>query len=171
MGLAWRDELLCALVFGHASSRRAQAALGRLLQLLDQSDRGDSSRTAADVPQVEQLIDALRAFADGQPVDFRHVAIDTGHLTPFARRVTAACRRIPWGQTRTYGQLAAACGRPHAARAVGQVMAANRWPLVVPCHRVLAAGGHLGGYSAPRGLAMKRRLLAMEQAALPTCPR
>jgi len=81
------------------------------------------------------------------PVEFDRVVVDDAHLTPFARRVTAACRRIPWGEVRTYGQLAAVCGSPDAARAVGRVMAANRYPLIVPCHRVLAAGGRLGGYS------------------------
>ncbi len=74
----------------------------------------------------------------------------------------AACRRIPWGQTRSYAQLAAVAGRPGAARAVGSVMAKNRVPLVVPCHRVIASSGQLGGYSAPQGLSLKRRLLAME---------
>ena len=64
--------------------------------------------------------------------------------------------------TRSYGEVAAAAGSPGAARAVGQVMAANRTPLIVPCHRVLAAGGKIGGFSAPQGLALKRRLLALE---------
>ena len=75
-------------------------------------------------------------------------------------------RRLPAdsrGLTRTYGELAAECGSPGAARAVGSVMAKNRYPLIVPCHRVLAAGGELGGYSAPDGLKMKRRLLEMER--------
>jgi len=111
------------------------------------------------------LAEDLRRFADGEPVDFGRVLIDERHLAPFARRVVAACRRIPWGQTRSYGQLAAECGSPAAARAVGQVMARNRYPLVVPCHRVLASGGRLGGFSAPQGLRLKRRLLALESPA------
>ena len=99
-------------------------------------------------------------------MDFSDVPLALDHLTPFGRRVVAACRRIPWGQTRSYGELAAECGSPGAARAVGSVMAKNRYPLIVPCHRVLAAGGELGGYSAPDGLKMKRRLLAMEGRTL-----
>jgi methylated-DNA-[protein]-cysteine S-methyltransferase len=96
-------------------------------------------------------------------VDFSDVPLALDHLTSFGRRVVAACRRIRWGQTRSYGELASECGAAGAARAVGTVMAKNRYPLIVPCHRVLAARGALGGYSAPDGLRMKRRLLAMEQ--------
>jgi methylated-DNA-[protein]-cysteine S-methyltransferase len=98
-------------------------------------------------------------------VDFSYVPLALDHLTPFARQVVVACRRISWGLVSSYGELAARCGSPGAARAVGSVMAKNRYPLVVPCHRVLAAGGALGGYSAPDGLRMKRRLLAMERNA------
>ena len=108
------------------------------------------------------MAEDLERFAAGEPVDFGRVTLDTNHLTPFGRRIVTACRRIPFGQTRSYSQLAAICGSPGAARAVGQVMAKNRFPLVVPCHRVLAAGGRIGGFSAPDGLRMKRRLLSIE---------
>jgi methylated-DNA-[protein]-cysteine S-methyltransferase len=84
-----------------------------------------------------------------------------GH-TAFQRRVIRCCRQIPWGATRSYAELAARAGSPRAARAVGAVMAANRFPLIVPCHRVIGARGSLGGYSAPTGLVMKSRLLARE---------
>ena len=80
-------------------------------------------------------------------------AVDERHLTPIS--AAASCRpagEFPRGETRSYGELAAQCGSPGAARAVGQVMAKNRYPLVVPCHRVLAAGGRIGGFSAPQGL-------------------
>ena len=73
-----------------------------------------------------------------------------------------ACQRIPRGETLSYGELAAKVGNPGAARAVGTVMSSNPLPLVIPCHRVLGAGGCLGGYSARQGVAMKRRLLEME---------
>jgi methylated-DNA-[protein]-cysteine S-methyltransferase len=81
--------------------------------------------------------------------------------TPFQRRVYREIARIPYGETRSYGELARAIGRPAAARAVGAANGANPVALVVPCHRVIAAGGHLGGYGG--GLALKRRLLAMER--------
>jgi O-6-methylguanine DNA methyltransferase len=176
MALAYRgDETIHGLVFGHATPRQAVAALGRALDTaVDRFsvDRFSVDRFSVDVvgddtqlsPTMDRIIDRLCRYAAGELVDFSDVRTDDRHLTTFGRRVRAACRRIPRGQTRTYGQLAAVCGSPGAARAVGQVMARNRHPLVVPCHRVLAAGGGLGGFSAPQGLAMKRRLLTMENA-------
>lgn len=81
--------------------------------------------------------------------------------TPFQRAVWEALLRIPVGETRTYGQLAAAIGRPKAARAVGQACGANPIPVLIPCHRVVAGSGGLGGFSG--GLEWKRRLLAVER--------
>ncbi len=131
--------------------------------------RGEETPSLVDFLEVEEqpestidVIGRLRAYAADEEVDFSDVRVDERHLTDFGRRVVKACRRIPRGQTRSYGQLAAVCGSPGAARAVGQVMAKNRYPLIVPCHRVLAAGGLLGGFSAPQGLTMKRRLLELE---------
>jgi methylated-DNA-[protein]-cysteine S-methyltransferase len=88
--------------------------------------------------------------------------VDLDGLPPFQRKVLLAERRVPYGRTITYGALAAKVGRPRAARAVGQALAHNPVPLVVPCHRVIAAGGGLGGFGG--GLALKRRLLALEGA-------
>ncbi len=112
------------------------------------------------------LIDRLRAYAAGRPVNFLDVAVALGPLSDFRRRIVRCCRRIPYGKTATYGQLARLAGSPNAARAVGQVMAANRVPIIVPCHRVVAAGGSLGGFSAPGGVELKRRLLELEAEAL-----
>jgi methylated-DNA-[protein]-cysteine S-methyltransferase len=168
MALARREDVLAGLAFGHASQRQASDALRRIL--------GHASATpiAVDFFEVEEqsatirnLVERLCDFAAGEPVDFTDVAIDGAHLTSFGRRIVNACRRIPRGQTRSYGQLAAVCGSPGAARAVGQVMAKNRYPLVVPCHRVVASGGVIGGFSAPQGRAMKRRLLELESTMRP----
>ena len=82
--------------------------------------------------------------------------------TPFQRRVYEALLRIPRGQVRTYSQVARMIGRPQAARAVGQALKRNRWAPAIPCHRVIASDGKLGGYSAAGGLAAKRRLLDQE---------
>ena len=163
MAVAWQDEALHGVVFGYASHRQARLALARSLYRPGQFWRFPGQGQLADGPSwLQNLADDLQRFADGEPVDFRYVPLSEAHLTRFARRVTAACRAISWGQVTTYGELAARCGSSAAARAVGSVMAKNRYPLVVPCHRVLGAGGALGGYSAPDGLKMKRRLLAME---------
>ena len=166
MAVAWRDDMLDGNVFGHASRRAAELAIARIPGLPQAFCRLDADDQATGMPGwVAELIDMLSRYSEGEPVDFSEVPLALDHLTPFGRHVIAACRRIPWGLTRSYGELAAECGSPGAARAVGSVMAKNRYPLIVPCHRVLAAGGELGGYSAPDGLDMKRRLLAMERTA------
>jgi methylated-DNA-[protein]-cysteine S-methyltransferase len=88
---------------------------------------------------------------------------DRSHsLTEFQKDVLKACRRIPPGRTLTYGQLAEKLGHPRAARAVGNALARNPVPLVVPCHRVVAGGGKFGGFSAEAGVPLKKRLLALE---------
>ena len=88
-------------------------------------------------------------------------------VTPFQREVYEALLRIPKGQVRTYAQVARMIGRPMAARAVGQALKRNRWAPKIPCHRVIASDGTLGGYSAPGGLAAKCRLLRREGARNP----
>lgn len=167
MAIAYYGNVLQGVVFGNASREKATRALMRNLGASTGTARFDrlaSSQPPSDA--IAALVDRLNRYSAGEQVDFRDVEIDVSHLTPFGRRVVAACRRIPRGQSRAYGQLATVCGSPGAARAVGQVMAKNRFPLVVPCHRVLAAGGGLGGFSAPSGIAMKRRLLAMEAMSI-----
>ena len=82
--------------------------------------------------------------------------------TPFQRKVYEALLKVPKGQVRTYAQIARSVGKPQAARAVGQALRRNRWTLEIPCHRVIASDGKLGGYSAAGGLAAKRRLLLQE---------
>jgi methylated-DNA-[protein]-cysteine S-methyltransferase len=163
MAVAWQDDMLRGLVFGYASRRQAAVALARMPWLPNQFWRLLGEGQLAEQPVwLREVVARLQRYADGEPVDFSEVPLATDHLTAFARRVVAACRRVRWGQVSTYGDLAAECGSPGAARAVGSVMAKNCFPLIVPCHRVLASGGGLGGYSAPDGLRMKRRLLAME---------
>ncbi len=103
----------------------------------------------------------VQEFFEGVEVDF-DVAIDLSAMTPFRKRVMSACREVPQGKTASYADLARAAGRPLAARAVGQVMARNPLPLVVPCHRIVASDRTLGGFSSPGGLGEKERLLRLE---------
>lgn len=108
----------------------------------------------------------LQAYFSGESppsVDFPRDLTVCGGFLP----VYEAARRIPPGQQRTYGQLAELCGKPGAARWVGTAMGRNPWPPYVPCHRVVAAGGKLGGFSAPGGVNTKVRLLQLEGALLP----
>jgi O-6-methylguanine DNA methyltransferase len=109
------------------------------------------------------LVYRLQKYSSGAPDDFRDIRISWGPMTQFQRRVLEQCRRIAYGSTTSYGGLAIKAGYPPGtARAVGNCMAANRIPLIVPCHRVVCADGRSGAYSAPGGIAMKRRLLALE---------
>lgn len=105
----------------------------------------------------------LREYFAGRPVRFR-VQLDLADLTEFQRQVLEACAGIEHGRTASYGQLARRIRRPRAARAVGMALARNPVPLVVPCHRVTAGDGSLGGFSAEQGVSLKRELLALEAA-------
>ncbi|OPF65668.1 methylated-DNA--[protein]-cysteine S-methyltransferase [Hydrogenophaga sp. H7] len=114
-------------------------------------------------PPVQSAITELKAALRGErPADLRHLPLDMSRLTPFLQRVYERTRAIPPGQVLTYGELAAEMGDKHLARAIGQAMGANPFAPVVPCHRVLAAGGQPGGFSASGGAITKWRLLEIE---------
>jgi methylated-DNA-[protein]-cysteine S-methyltransferase len=153
----WSDIGLQELKFGYPTPA---AAIDGLTEFVDPTPPSKLAK---------RLIARLQKFAQGRgDDDFLDVDLDTSHLTEFGRTVTACCRRISNGHTLSYGELAATAGYAGAARAVGSVMRRNRWPLIVPCHRVVAAGHKLGGFSAPDGLDMKRRLLNLEGSELAT---
>ena len=114
--------------------------------------------------EIQRAIDAMRALLRGESRDLNDVDLDMTNVPPFDRQVYEVARTIPPGKTLTYGQIASALGDVHLARDVGQALAHNPFPLVVPCHRVLAAGGRLGGFSARGGVTTKQRLLTLEQA-------
>jgi methylated-DNA-[protein]-cysteine S-methyltransferase len=155
----------------------AAAGSNRVLRFLTmgQPDEVAALRAVAKGPLEEmpepgnwhpRLAKLLAAYAAGNEVDFSEIEIDTAHYTPFQQKVVELCRRIPSGETLSYGELAARAGAPRAARAVGSVMAKNRYPLVVPCHRVIASGGRLGGFSARNGVCLKQQLLDLESKTL-----
>jgi methylated-DNA-[protein]-cysteine S-methyltransferase len=110
------------------------------------------------LPQLQRQI---QRYFDGRPTVFR-IKLDLSDRTPFHQTVLRACAAIPYGETLTYGQLAELAGHPGAARAVGSVMAGNPIPLIVPCHRVIAAAGRPSGFSAPGGPRTRHRLLQLE---------
>lgn len=150
---AWQHKRLYALTFGHRSPQLAVTGLGL-------SAEASASVEAA---SGDAFAERLQAYADGRADDFRDVPVVLDDFTDFQRRVFHRCRRIAYGSTLAYGELAAAIGAPQAARAVGNTMARNRIPLVIPCHRVVGAAGALGGFSAPDGINLKRRLLQLEK--------
>src|SRR3954469_16556206 len=159
MALAWRDEQLTRLAFGHPSAAAAIASL-----------EGDGDWTTADAQRVpawvQTLVERLQSYAAGNEECFDDIVVELSHLSAFQQRVVRACRRIHRGRVRSYGELAAAAGSPSAARAVGNVMAQNRFPIIVRCHRVVGSAGALGGFSARDGISMKRRMLEMEGAEI-----
>ncbi|MEW6350234.1 MAG: methylated-DNA--[protein]-cysteine S-methyltransferase [Thermodesulfobacteriota bacterium] len=108
---------------------------------------------------MESLISELDAYFRGTPIVFS-TPLDPAFGTTFQRRVWDALIAIPYGQTRSYGQIAAEIGNPKAARAIGQANSVNRIPILIPCHRVIGRHGSLGGYSS--GLGLKRTLLDLE---------
>ena len=153
------------ITFGHRSATAARNSLTK--HLTNQSAAYPETdevleTSASDHPLLARLAD----FAEGAPDEFLDVQLDFTGISAFQQRVLERCRRISYGTTASYGELAERVGHAGAARAVGSTMAANRWPLVVPCHRVVQAGGQLGNYSAPQGVRMKRRLLEMESAGV-----
>lgn len=113
---------------------------------------------------ANQLAERIRAHFAGSRDSFADVDLDLEGYTPFQLAVVEALRRVPWGEVVTYGELGALAGYPNAQRATGSVCAQNRFPLVVPCHRVVAANG-IGGYGAS-GVDVKRRLLGLEGVSL-----
>jgi O-6-methylguanine DNA methyltransferase len=118
----------------------------------------------AEAPEVDRVVHRFRAYFEGERVDFADVAIEADGWTAFQRDIVAAMRRVPYGEVVSYSDLARLAGHPRAQRAAGTVCAGNRFPLVVPCHRIVSAGG-LGSYPG-LGVDYKRRMLALEGVTL-----
>jgi methylated-DNA-[protein]-cysteine S-methyltransferase len=117
--------------------------------------------------RVRDVIARIVAHLAGTKTDYGDVTLDNGAIGAFERRVYDAAAAIGWGETTTYGAIAAALGDITLSRAVGQALGRNPWPIVIPCHRVTAADGRTGGFSAPGGRATKLRLLEIEGALAP----
>lgn len=152
-GLLGTPRELIALTIGHAGADEVRAALLGV--------------TASATPVVEsdwspEIRRTLQDYARGRKVDFRSLRLNLSELTPFQEQVVAVTRRIPYGKTLSYGDVAEKAGAVRAARAVGTVMARNRFPIIVPCHRVVASGAKIGGYSGRHGVNLKRMLLQLE---------
>jgi methylated-DNA-[protein]-cysteine S-methyltransferase len=125
--------------------------------------RAPGAESGAPPPEVAEAVAAVKRYFEGEEEDFSGFKLDLGEQDPFFKKVYAAARRVGWGRTTTYGTLAMELGAgPEAARDVGQAMARNPVALIIPCYRVLAAGGKIGGFSAPGGSAAKIRMLALE---------
>jgi methylated-DNA-[protein]-cysteine S-methyltransferase len=126
--------------------------------------RAPDARETAPPPEVQQAIDAIVALLGGEASDLSAIALDMEGVPPLHRQVYEVARTIPPGRTLTYGEIAARLDGAGDARDVGQALARNPFAIVVPCHRVVAAGGKLGGFSANGGITTKLRMLAIEGA-------
>jgi methylated-DNA-[protein]-cysteine S-methyltransferase len=153
-GVGWND---IGITRFQLPARSVDATERHLLRRMPVAERGTAT------PAVVKVMTAATRYFDGEPVDFSDVELDLAGQDDFSTQIYAAARRVGWGRTTTYGALAKELGAAReAAREVGQAMANNPVPLIIPCHRVLAAGGKVGGFSAPGGSAAKLRMLELE---------
>jgi len=153
-GIAWNKVGITRFQLPTRSTEATERVLRR---------RIPGAEPGAPTPEVVEAVAAVRRYFEGEEVDFSGFRLDLGEQDAFFKRIYAAARRVGWGHTTTYGALAKELGAgPEAARDVGQAMAENPVALIIPCHRVLAAGGKVGGFSAPGGSAAKIRMLELE---------
>ena len=158
-GIAWTDLGLCGLQLPESNDLRALARLRQRFPALAEAE------TPA---EVSRTMSTVAAFLAGDlKSDLNGLRLDFSSIGEWEKTVYVAAREIPAGSTLTYGELAARIGAPAKARAVGQALGRNPWPIVIPCHRITAANGAWGGFSAPGGAVTKRRLLEIEGALAP----
>ena len=145
MGLLGEDGILSSVFVGHSSAKSIRDAVATYSGPVQIGDWSPS------------LKDRFEAYSEGEIADFSDIEIRLPPMTEFRRQIVFATRKLGYGQTASYGELAGKIGHPGAARAVGTVMSTNRFPILIPCHRVLAAGGKLGGYTSPAGTGLSLR--------------
>jgi len=153
--IAWSDKGLVAVRIPQTGRERVLAALRRRLP---------DAEEAEPPPTVATVIADIRALLAGGRPDFAGAVLDLSAMSGFNAQVYAIARTIRPGETLTYGEVAERLGDKLLARDVGKALGENPWPIVVPCHRVTAAGGKLGGFSAPGGATTKLKLLTIEGA-------
>ncbi|ACM25166.1 methylated-DNA--[protein]-cysteine S-methyltransferase [Rhizobium rhizogenes] len=157
-GIAWNDIGVTRFQLPTKDASSTERLLLRRLS---------DARLGTPTLDVANAIAAVKRYFAGEQIDFSGVKLDLGEQDAFFKQIYAAAREIGWGHTTTYGALAKQLGAgPEAARDVGQAMARNPVALIIPCHRVLAAGGKIGGFSAPGGSTAKARMLELEGVQL-----
>jgi methylated-DNA-[protein]-cysteine S-methyltransferase len=158
VGLAWSDQGLVRLQLPEMTG---PSVVPRLLRGIEAEEADPPDWLAATMVKLQR-------YFTGTPTDLSTTPLDLEGVPDFHRALYLDMQALAWGETITYGELAARAGAPGAAQAVGQAMGKNPLPIIVPCHRVLASGNKLGGFSAPGGTSTKARLLAMEGVQLGT---
>jgi methylated-DNA-[protein]-cysteine S-methyltransferase len=160
-GIVWRGTAVVGMQLPEGSGATARARLQR---------RHPTAREAPVPDHIQPVIGAVTALLRGEKRDLSDIPVDLTDLSPFQQRLYKTLRTVPPGATISYGELASRLGDGITARDVGEAMGQNPVPIIVPCHRVLASGGKLGGFSAAGGVATKVRLLEIEGAPLGEAP-
>jgi methylated-DNA-[protein]-cysteine S-methyltransferase len=160
-GIAWSARGIAGVQLPEASEAKTRARLMR---------RHPHAREAPPPADVYRAIDAITSLLRGEACDLSAVALDMDDIPEFNRGVYEAARSIAAGATLSYGELAARVGERGLAREVGQALGRNPFPIIVPCHRILATGGRAGGFSANGGVTTKLRLLTIERARASDAP-
>jgi len=160
-GIAWHARGIIGVQLPERTNSATQARLQR---------RFPGAREAPPPSHIERAIDDIVALLRGEARDLSAIALDMEGVPQFHQRVYAVARAIPAGATLSYGDIAARLGDTSKAREVGEAMGQNPFPIIVPCHRVLAAGGKVGGFSAAGGITTKLRLLGIEGAQVGEAP-
>lgn len=153
VGVAWSADGICRVALPERNRERMEARFAARL---------DGARAGEPPAKIAAAIALIKRYADGETVDFSSVPVDLDGADLFRRAIYGAARRLGFGETTTYGGLADAAGHPGKARETGEALGRNPVPLIVPCHRILAAGGKIGGFSAPGGSSTKEKLLNLE---------
>ncbi|QDU08287.1 methylated-DNA--[protein]-cysteine S-methyltransferase [Gimesia aquarii] len=161
-GLMGNSEGVERLLMGHHSAADVRQAAKQVFE----EDHNDSINNFEETNWFPDLSERLQDYYQGAVVEFRDVKVSLPHMTKFQARVIRELKKIGYGKQITYGELATKAGAPRAARAVGTVMSTNRIPIIIPCHRVVASGGKLGGFSSPQGTSLKQHLLTLESEAI-----
>jgi methylated-DNA-[protein]-cysteine S-methyltransferase len=157
-GIAWSNAGITRFQLPTRSAEATEPILRR---------RVPGAEPGAPTPEVVEAVAAVKRYFEGEETDFSGFKLDLGEQDALFKQIYAAARRVGWGHTTTYGTLAKEVGAgPEVARDVGEAMAKNPVALIIPCHRVLAAGGKVGGFSAPGGSAAKIRMLELEGVRL-----
>jgi len=157
-GLLGRAETVDRLLIGHHSV----ADVHQAVEALKRKDHINSDEEIEEANWFPELCERLQDYFQGALIEFQDIKVHLPRLTTFQSRVIRELKKIGYGKWITYGELARKAGAPRAARAVGTVMSSNRIPILIPCHRVIASGGKLGGFSAPQGTSLKQHLLTLE---------
>jgi methylated-DNA-[protein]-cysteine S-methyltransferase len=156
--IAWSDAGIARFQLPTKSAEAADRLMRR---------RALGAEPGAPPEDVAAVVEAARRYFGGEEIDFSQVPLDLAGQDAFFAQIYDALRRVGWGRTTTYGALAKDVGAGRErARDVGEAMAKNPMPLIIPCHRVLAAGGKIGGFSAPGGSKTKARMLELEGVRL-----